>query len=79
MKSKVYLGERELSLDEQIELAEFNMHSAISHLNELLAERNALDAHYDAQAKEYQERKDAEIDAIAMKQEKEIEEIIGGF
>ena len=58
---KVYLGDTEIDLDTQIELAEHSLKVAINHLNELLAKRNALDAHIDAEADRlYQEHLDAE-------------------
>lgn len=80
-ENKVFLGDKELTLDEQIELAEFDLFASINKLNELLAERNArdLDIHIEKQYQEYLEiqegkaimesdKADAEIDhAIAVK------------
>ncbi len=53
-----FLGERDFTLEEQIEAAEFHLISAQSHLDELLAKKAAQDAedvHYDAQYQEYLE------------------------
>ena len=77
MKSeKVFMGDVELSLDEQIEYAEFNLHCAIDHLNELLAKQRKEEAHIDAQ---YQAHVDAEFGGLCIesdKHDKEIEECI---
>lgn len=69
---KVFIGDTEIDLDTQIELAEHGLVVAINHLNELLAKRRELDAHLEAQAEAYFERKDAEIYMQACKDEKEI-------
>ena len=42
MQNPATLGDKELSLDEQIELAEHNLECAQSHLNELRNERNRI-------------------------------------
>ena len=59
---KVYLGDTEIDLDTQIELAEHSLKVAINHLNDLLAKRNALEAHIDAEADRlYQEHLDTKF------------------
>ena len=53
-----FLGERDFTLAEQIEAAEFHLICAQSHLAELRAKKaaqDAEDAHYDAQYQEYLE------------------------
>jgi len=54
-----FLGERDFTLEEQIEAAEFHLICAQSHLDELRAKKvsaqDAEDAHYDAQYQEYLE------------------------
>ena len=42
MQNTVILGDKELSLDEQIELAEHNVQCAQSELTELINERNRI-------------------------------------
>lgn len=54
----VILGDVEIDLDTQIEIAEFNLACAESHLHELRAQKaaqDAEDAHVDAQYQEYLE------------------------
>ena len=77
MKSeKVFIGDTEIDIDTQIELAEHGLKVAINHLNELLAKRNALHAHMDAEAEAYFDGKDAEVYNQACKEEREIAEVM---
>ena len=47
---KVFIGDTEIDLDTQIELAEHGLIVAINHLNDLLAQR---EAHLEAQAENH--------------------------
>ena len=74
---KVYLGETEIDIDTQIDLAEHALISAINHLNELLAKRNALlDAHYDAQAHAHADMEWGKAVVESDKHEREIAEVL---
>ena len=64
---KVFIGDTEIDIDTQIELAEHALKCAISHLNDLLAKRNSLDAHIEAQ---YQEHVDAEFGRLCIESDK---------
>ena len=73
---KVFIGDLEIDLDTQIELAEHGLNAAINHLNELLAKRNALHAKMDAEAEAYFDDKDAQVYNQACKHDKEIAEVM---
>ena len=73
---KVFIGDVEIDLDTQIEMAEHSLQCAISHLNELLAKREALHAHMDAQAEAYAEMEWGKVCIEADRHDKEIAEVL---
>lgn len=73
---KVFLGDRELSIEEQIEFAEHDLMTALSHLNELLAKRNEMQAALEANIdEEYQKHLEIEAGKLTMLSDKADSEI----
>lgn len=73
---KVYLGDTEIDLDTQIEIAEHGLVVAINHLNDLLAKRNARDADLDAWADaEYEKYLDIEAGRLMIESDRADKEI----
>ena len=62
-----------LSLEEQIELAEFELKCAQAHLDELRAQLAAEDAHYEAQ---YQQHLECEFGRLSMESDAADREIV---